>query len=66
MPDLKQLEQELKDVQREVRNLTVMGLRPGLSAEKAENFKLAERSARAECKLRYRALQKERARQNQK
>jgi hypothetical protein len=50
------LEKELANTRREVRNLTVMGMRPDLPADKRELIHNAERSARAELKLRIRAL----------
>ena len=51
------LQRELADTRREVHNLTVMGMRPDLSAEDRELIRNAERSARAEVKLRIEALQ---------
>ena len=51
------LQRKLADTRREVRNLTVMGMRPDLSADKRELIRNAERSARAEMKLRIKALQ---------
>jgi hypothetical protein len=54
MTDLKQAEQELKNVRQEVRNLTVMGMRPNLLPAEVELVKNLERSARAEAKLRRR------------
>jgi hypothetical protein len=51
------LQRTLADTRREVRNLTVMGMRPDLSVEKRELIRNAERSARAEVKLRIKALQ---------
>jgi hypothetical protein len=52
----KTLRQELKDARQEVRNLTVMAMRPGMSPAKAELIRNLERSARAEVKLRLKAL----------
>jgi len=56
MPDLKTLETELKNVQQEVRNLRVMQMRPGWSAEQLKHLSDMERSAVAEAKLRLKAL----------
>jgi hypothetical protein len=56
MPDLHTLRQKLKDARQEVRNLTVMAMRPNLTPEKAERVRILERSARAEVKLRLTAL----------
>jgi hypothetical protein len=51
------LQRKLADARREVRNLTVMGMRPDLSADKRELIHNLERSVRAEVKLRIKALQ---------
>lgn len=59
MPSVEELRQKLKDAQQEVRNLTVMGMRPDLSHEKREIIKQLERSARAEVSLRQMALNHE-------
>jgi len=56
MPDVETLKRELADTSRVVRNLTVIGMRPDLKPEDIELVKLLERSARAELKLRWRAL----------
>ena len=56
MPDLPTLQQELKDARQEVRNLQVLALDPSLPPEKAELVRNLERSARAEVKLRQKAL----------
>jgi hypothetical protein len=55
--DEPQLLRKLADTRQEVRNLTVMGMRPDLSDDKRELIRNAERSARAEVKLRIKALQ---------
>jgi hypothetical protein len=55
-PDLQTLERKLKDTRQEVRNLQVMQMRPGQSAEKLALLADLERSARAEVKLRLKAL----------
>jgi hypothetical protein len=47
---------ELADTRREVRNLTVMGMRPELTADQREIIRLLERSARAQVKLGQQAL----------
>lgn len=54
--DLKQLLQDLKDARQEVRNLTVMAMRPNLLPDQAELMKSLERSARAEVKLLLKAI----------
>ena len=56
MPTLAELEMKLADVRREVRNLTVMSMRPDLTADQLEHVRLLERAARAEVKLRTKAL----------
>jgi hypothetical protein len=56
MPSVEQLRQELKYAKQEVRNLTVMWMRPDLSPEKREIIRQLERSARAEVMLRHKAL----------
>jgi len=56
MPDLEKYERELKNTRQEVRNLQVMQMRPGQSAEKLKLLSDLERSARAEVKLRLKAL----------
>ena len=56
MRDLQTLRQKLKDARQEVRNLTVMAMRPDLTPEKAELVRNLERSARAVAKLRLKAL----------
>ena len=55
-PDLATLERKLKGVRQEVRNLQVMQMHPGRSAEDLRNLADLERSARAEVKLRVKAL----------
>jgi hypothetical protein len=47
---------ELANTRREVRNLTVMGMRPDISADQREVIRQLERSARAQVKLGLRAL----------
>jgi hypothetical protein len=56
MPDLQTHERKLKGVRQEVRNLQVLQMRPGQSAEKLKLLAELERSARAEVKLRVKAL----------
>jgi hypothetical protein len=51
------MERELRNVQQEVRNLRVMQMRPGQSAEKLAHLSDLERSAVAEAKLRLRGWQ---------
>jgi hypothetical protein len=55
-PSAKQQEKDLASTRQEVRNLTVMALRPDLSPEKRELIRNLERSARAEVKLWVKAL----------
>jgi hypothetical protein len=56
MPDLATHERELKNTRQEVRNLQVLQMRPGQSAAKLKLLADLERSARAEVKLRVKAL----------
>jgi hypothetical protein len=56
MPDLATLELKLRDTRQEIRNLQVMQMRPGLSEEKRKFLHDLERSARAEVKLRLKAI----------
>ena len=56
MPTLSDLQTKLDGVRREVRNLTVMGLDPNQTPEQAALIEELERSARAEMRLRTRAL----------
>jgi hypothetical protein len=55
-PDLATQEAKLKGVRQEVRNLQVMQMRPGLSAEQLKHLADLERSARAEVKLRLKGI----------
>jgi hypothetical protein len=55
-PDLATRERLLKGVRQEVRNLQVMQMQPGQSAEKLAHLADLEGSARAEVKLRIKAL----------
>jgi hypothetical protein len=55
MPDSKELRQKLADAKREVRNLSVMAMKPH-DPKKLETIKHLERSARAEVSLRQKAL----------
>jgi hypothetical protein len=55
--DEPQLLRKLAETRQIVRNLTVMGMRPDLSAKERELVPLLERSARAEVRLRIKALQ---------
>jgi hypothetical protein len=54
--DLQALERKLKAVRQEVRNLQVIQMRPNQSAKKLKLLADLERSARAEVKLRLKAL----------
>jgi hypothetical protein len=55
-PDLEMHERKLKGVRQEVRNLQVLQMRPGQTAEQLRHLADLERSARAEVKLRVKAL----------
>ena len=57
MLDLKVLQTKLADARQEVRNLTGMQMKPNQSAEKLALLHNLERSARAEVKLRIKALE---------
>ena len=63
MPDLPALERKLKDARQEVRNLQVMQMHPGQPPDKLVLLKELERSARAEVKLRLKAIEHEKNRQ---
>ena len=56
MADLKTQEQELANTRREVRNLQVMQMHPGRTAAQLKHLADLERSARAEVKLRLKAI----------
>jgi hypothetical protein len=56
MADLEAQEWELKDTRQKVRNLQVMQMRPGQTAEQLKHLADLEGSARAEVKLRVKAL----------
>ena len=56
MPDSKELKTKLDDARQEVRNLTVMQMKPDQSPENLVLLRNLERSARAEAKLRQKAL----------
>jgi hypothetical protein len=56
MPTIQELERKLQSVRREVRNLTVMGMDPKQPADQLTLIKQLEISARAEQRLRKRAL----------
>jgi hypothetical protein len=55
-PDIETHERLLKGVRQEVRNLQVMQMRPGQTAEQLRHLADLEGSARAEVKLRIKAL----------
>jgi hypothetical protein len=55
-PDLRTHERELKNTCEEVRNLQVLQMRPGQSAEQLRHLADLEGSAREEVKLRVKAL----------
>jgi hypothetical protein len=52
MHDLSALRRKITAARQEVRNLTVMGMKPDLAADKVELVRHLERSARAEVKAR--------------
>ena len=57
IPTLAELQTKLDSVRREVRNLTIMGLDPNQTTEQAALIRQLERSARAETRLRFMALE---------
>jgi hypothetical protein len=57
MPDLKTQQREMQNCRQEIRNLTIMGMKPGLTPEKKAFLHDLERSARAELKLRHKAIE---------
>src|SRR5262245_48422996 len=57
MPTLADLQAKLDSVRREVRNLTVMGMDPSQPPDQVALIKELERSARAEMRLRTKALE---------
>jgi hypothetical protein len=57
MPDLKTMQREMQNCRQEIRNLTIMGMKPGLTPEKKAVLHDLERSARAELKLRQKAIE---------
>jgi hypothetical protein len=64
MADLKTMQQEMQNCRQEIRNLTVMGMKPGLTLEKKAFLLDLERSARAELKLRHKAIEYYLSKQN--
>jgi hypothetical protein len=61
MPDLQELMQELSEARQEVKNLTVMGIRPDPQPHEAELARNLERHARVKVKLALKAIQHERS-----
>jgi hypothetical protein len=57
MKSVDDLTDKLQETRQRVRNLTVIGLRPDLPPHKREVVRQLERSARAEVKLRRKALE---------
>src|SRR5262245_15448594 len=57
MPTLAELQTDLDSVRREARNLTVMGMDPSQTPKQAALIKELERSARAERRLRTKAVE---------
>lgn len=57
IPDLKTQQREMQNCRQEIRNLTIMGMKPGLTPEKKAFLHDLERSARAELKLRHKAIE---------
>jgi hypothetical protein len=47
---------EMQNCRQDIRNLTIMGMKPGLTPEKKAFLHDLERSARAELKLRHKAI----------
>jgi hypothetical protein len=64
MADLKTMQQEMQNCRQEIRNLTVMGMKPCLTPEKKALLHDLERSARAELKLRHKAIEYHLSQQN--
>jgi hypothetical protein len=62
MPDVKTMQAELDNARLEVRNLQVMQMKPGLSPEEREMYRVLERSARTSVKLGRRAIDYQRLR----
>lgn len=56
-PELGTLQRRLADARREVSNLIVIAMHPDLTPEKREIVRKLERSARAEVRLRLKALE---------
>lgn len=54
--EVEEAERKLRGVRQEVRNLQVIAMRPDVPPEKLEFLRDLERSARAEVKLRIKAL----------
>jgi hypothetical protein len=63
MPSIEELRQKLADARQEVRNLSVMAMKPDLSPQKKEVIHHLERSARAGVTLRHKALDYELSRE---
>jgi hypothetical protein len=57
MPDVPTLERKLARVRQEVRNLQVLAMRPGQTRAELQLLAELERSARAEVKLRLKAIE---------
>ena len=57
MPDLSRLERELREARLEVRHYQVMAMRPNLSQGDRALIRELERAARAEVRLRLKALE---------
>jgi hypothetical protein len=57
IPDLQTLQTKLAGARQEVRNLVVMAMQPGRSAANLKHLHNLERSARAEVKLRVKAVE---------
>jgi hypothetical protein len=57
MPDLKTMQREMQNCRQEIRNLTIMGMKSGPTPEKNALLHDLERSARAELKLRHKAIE---------
>jgi hypothetical protein len=57
VPDLETMQREMQNCSQEIRNLTIMGMKPGLTSEKKALLLDLERSARAELKRRQKVIE---------
>jgi hypothetical protein len=54
---MKTQQREMQNCRQEIRNPTIMGMKPGLTPENKAHLLDLERSARAELKLRHKAIE---------